>query len=99
VWFECHRIYAQQQQQQQHQYQFQKPLPHSAVNSQQSRYVRTAQVHISYLSKQLNLIVNEEFLRDIFSNFGDVLEVSLKKACMDPVSVFRFHVLLCPCFC
>lgn len=48
-----------------------------------SRYVRTAQVHISYLSKQLNLIVNEHFIRDIFSNFGEVLEVSLKKMCVD----------------
>lgn len=53
---------------------------------QGQRFVRTAQVHISYLSKQLNLVVSEDFLRDIFSNFGEVLEVSLKKVCIDPVS-------------
>ncbi len=79
---------------------FWQPPQQNNFNAQQSnnspnqpsnqRFVRTAQVHISYLSKQLNLVVSEDFLRDIFSNFGEVLEVSLKKVAIDPVSFTTF---------
>lgn len=62
------------------------PYAMAASNPVAAKFVRTAQVHISYLSKQLNSIVSEEFLRDIFSNFGEVVEVALKKVSIDPVS-------------
>jgi hypothetical protein len=55
---------------------------------------RTAQVHISYLSKQLNFIISEQFLRDVFSNFGSVVEIALKKTCVDPVRIL-FCLFVC----
>ena len=59
---------------------------------QAPKNLRTAQVHISYLSKQLNFIISEQFLRDVFSNFGTVLEIALKKTCVDPVRNFQFVI-------
>jgi hypothetical protein len=56
--------------------------------------MRSAQVHISYLSKQLNAMVSEQMIYELFSNFGKVLEVSLKKKCVDTVIV-----LSAPCMC
>eukprot|EP01039_Chlorochromonas_danica_P005388 gene5388-5926_t len=44
---------------------------------------RTAQVHFSYLSKQLEFIITEAFLWDVFSSFGEVMEISLKKSSCD----------------
>lgn len=55
--------------------------------------MRSAQVHISYLSKQLNAMVSEQMIYELFSNFGKVLEVSLKKKCVDTVRFLpRFYV-------
>lgn len=46
-------------------------------------HARTAQVHFSYLSKQLDFIISEAFLWDVFSSFGEVVEISLKKSACD----------------
>jgi len=59
-------------------------LNNSSLPQPTAKGSRTAQVHISYLSKQLNFIISEQFLRDIFGNFGNVLEIALKKTCVDP---------------
>lgn len=48
-----------------------------------SKALRSAQVHISYLTKQLVTIVTEQMIFDLFSTFGKVIEVSLKKKCVD----------------
>jgi hypothetical protein len=45
--------------------------------------LRSAQVHISYLTKQMVTIVTEQMIFDLFSTFGKVTEVSLKKKCVD----------------
>jgi hypothetical protein len=74
----------------------QTPAPNNAAGGLQApKNLRTAQVHISYLSKQLNFIISEQFLRDVFCNFGQVLEIALKKTCVDPVSVLFFFILPC----
>lgn len=58
----------------------------SQLNNLAPKPMRSAQVHISYLSKQLNAMVSEQMIYELFSNFGKVLEVSLKKKCVDTVS-------------
>lgn len=64
--------------------QFHTPLPApTAPLVSSTKNIKTAQVHISYLTKQMNLVVSEHFIRDIFSHFGEVIEVSLKKVCFD----------------
>eukprot|EP01039_Chlorochromonas_danica_P014186 gene14186-16526_t len=55
----------------------------SQLNNLAPKPMRSAQVHISYLSKQLNAMVSEQMIYELFSNFGKVLEVSLKKKCVD----------------
>lgn len=47
---------------------------------------RSAQVHISYLTKQVTNLVSEQMIFELFSNFGQVIEVSLKKKYVDTVS-------------
>jgi hypothetical protein len=56
------------------------------ANGLNPKPMRSAQVHISYLSKQLNVMVSEQMIYELFSTFGKVLEVSLKKKCVDTVS-------------
>lgn len=58
---------------------------------------RTAQVHFSYLSKQLEFIITEAFLWDVFSSFGEVMEISLKKCSCDEVCLlFCAYARTCP---
>lgn len=61
------------------------PAPQQ-MSSISPKPMRSAQVHISYLTKQLTMIVSEQMIYELFSNFGKVLEVSLKKKCVDTVS-------------
>jgi hypothetical protein len=56
--------------------------PGTTINAPKN--MRSAQVHISYLSKQLNFVISEHFLKEVFSKFGQVLEIALKKTCVDP---------------
>jgi len=64
-------------------------LPAAMMNSAATgtgsgtKQTRSAQVHISYLTKQLGVLVTEQMIFDLFSSFGHVLEVSLKKKCVD----------------
>eukprot|EP01031_Cornospumella_fuschlensis_P037664 gene37664-45754_t len=44
---------------------------------------RTAQVHFSYLSKQLDFVISQAFLWEVFQAFGEVVEISLKKSTCD----------------
>jgi hypothetical protein len=55
----------------------------SLAASNALKALRSAQVHISYLTKQLVTIVTEQMIFDLFSTFGSVIEVSLKKKCVD----------------
>lgn len=43
----------------------------------------TAQVHFSYLTQQTRLLITEETIRNIFSQFGEVDDVTIKKSCLD----------------
>lgn len=78
---------------------------------------RTAQVHVSYLTKQviffsiffnyifeifyififfffqLSVIVTQAFLYEVFSHFGEVVEVSLKKTTLDEVFLMLFFII------
>lgn len=40
---------------------------------------QTAQVHISYISKQMDTVIDEYSIARLFSNFGQVVDVVLKK--------------------
>lgn len=55
----------------------------SGSGNSNSKALRSAQVHISYLTKQLVTIVTEQMILELFSTFGKVIEVSLKKKCVD----------------
>jgi hypothetical protein len=37
------------------------------------------QVHVSFISKQMDIFVTEKVLRDIFSPFGEIADVAIKK--------------------
>eukprot|EP00599_Poterioochromonas_sp_BG-1_P002057 CAMPEP_0173140268 /NCGR_PEP_ID=MMETSP1105-20130129/4776_1 /TAXON_ID=2985 /ORGANISM="Ochromonas sp., Strain BG-1" /LENGTH=429 /DNA_ID=CAMNT_0014053205 /DNA_START=68 /DNA_END=1357 /DNA_ORIENTATION=- len=43
----------------------------------------TAQVHFSYLTQQTHILITEETIRGIFSQFGEVDDVTIKKSSMD----------------
>jgi hypothetical protein len=47
---------------------------------------KTAQLHVSFISKQVAYLVSEETIRSLFSSFGKVVDVVLKKATFDQVS-------------
>jgi len=44
----------------------------------------------------MNFVITAEFLKTVFNHFGPVLEISLKKTCVDPVSVIT--ILKCITF-
>jgi hypothetical protein len=46
----------------------------------------TFQIHVSFITKQLQNIVNEKVLRDIFVQFGEVHDVTIKKHTVITVS-------------
>jgi hypothetical protein len=46
----------------------------------------TAQIHVSYISKQVEVVISEDTLRKIFEHFGVVVDVAIKKSQYDPVS-------------
>ena len=43
----------------------------------------SAEIHFSFVSKQTNYAVTEETLRAIFSEFGPVQDISIKKTCLN----------------
>eukprot|EP01039_Chlorochromonas_danica_P006770 gene6770-7480_t len=45
--------------------------------------IHSSSVHVSYLSYQLKKLINEESLRILFSTYGVVLDVSIKKSYLD----------------
>mmetsp|Transcript_13316 Transcript_13316/g.14424 ORF Transcript_13316/g.14424 Transcript_13316/m.14424 type:complete len:379 (+) Transcript_13316:93-1229(+) len=46
--------------------------------------LRTAQIHISYISRQTDAVISESSLRSLFSQFGEVVDVTIKKSQFDP---------------
>lgn len=42
-------------------------------------------MHVSYKAFQVNRIVNEESLRALYSQYGEVLDVTIKHATVDQV--------------
>jgi polyadenylate-binding protein len=46
---------------------------------------RTAQVHITFNSKNINLLVSETTLRTLFSQFGEIVDVTINKTSFDKV--------------
>lgn len=47
----------------------------------------TAQIHVSFISKQVDALITEETLRSLFSNYGQVVDVAIKKSKFDHVRV------------
>lgn len=37
------------------------------------------QVHVSFISKQIHMVVTEKVLREIFAPFGEIADVAIKK--------------------
>jgi hypothetical protein len=54
--------------------------------------VTTAQVHVSYISKQIDVLISEATLRGLFSLYGEVVDVALKKSQFDRVRQFICRV-------
>ena len=55
---------------------------------QEVKQVQTAQVHVSFISKQVDILISEATLRALFGMYGEVVDVALKKSQFDRVSVF-----------
>jgi hypothetical protein len=68
------------------------PAPVSSPSSS-SDPVETAQLHFSFISKQNVFVVTEATIRDVFSHFGFVQDVSIKKTTVEKVN--RLLVLIC----
>jgi hypothetical protein len=54
-------------------------------HSRDEKKPETAQVHVSFISKQVDSLVSEATLRSIFSIYGTVVDVALKKSQFDKV--------------
>jgi hypothetical protein len=80
--WKLHAPYQQQQQQQQHQ-PLQQPQQ-QPLSSKRDKKLESAQLHFSYVSNRATPVSREE-LRNVFSHFGPVMEVTLKKAQIKPV--------------
>lgn len=52
-------------------------------------HLDTAQVLVSFISKEARFLVTEQVLRDIFSHYGVVLDVSLKKSTVEEERNFQ----------
>lgn len=69
------------------------PSPSSATNTQHKQSntnnnnntgkKETAQIHVSFISKQVEHLISEATLRSLFSNYGEVIDVALKKSQFD----------------
>lgn len=54
---------------------------------------KTAQIHVSFISKQVDALVSEATLRSLFGMYGAVLDVTIKKSQFDQVQnlkIFAF---------
>jgi hypothetical protein len=56
--------------------------------------MKSAQIHVSFISKQVEALVSEATLRSLFSLYGNVVDVTLKKSQFDPVRIFSVSVIL-----
>jgi hypothetical protein len=54
------------------------------------RRTDTAQIHVSFISKQVAGLITEETLRSLFGHYGTVVDVTIKKSRFDQVSTFLF---------
>lgn len=54
----------------------------------------TAQVHFSYLSKQLNVLITEATIRKVFLRFGEVKDITIKKSAFDDVSLVILPIIV-----
>ena len=52
------------------------------------KQVQTAQVHVSFISKQVDVLISEATLRALFGMYGEVIDVALKKSQFDRVSFY-----------
>jgi hypothetical protein len=50
------------------------------------------QLHFSFLSKQIKGFITEKVVREVFSQFGIVVDVVIKRYTRVPVRPFRFHL-------
>jgi hypothetical protein len=55
----------------------------SPVPSAPTSKKETAQIHVSFISKQVDQLISEATIRSLFSNYGEVLDVALKKSQFD----------------
>ncbi len=57
---------------------------------------QTAQIHVTFVSRELNKRVSEVELGDVFGRFGNLIDIAIKKNAINPVScinVFLFFHL------
>ena len=62
------------------------PKPPPVPQPDNSKSVETAQVHVSFISKQIDVLISEATLRALFGLYGEVIDVALKKSQFDRVS-------------
>ncbi|RYG94268.1 hypothetical protein EON65_57780 [archaeon] len=51
------------------------------------RKAETAQIHVSFISKQIDMLISEATLRSLFGAYGEVVDVALKKSQFDKVDM------------
>jgi RNA recognition motif-containing protein len=55
---------------------------------------RTAQIHVNFVSQShRSALINESLLRDLFSNFGEVVDVTINKTTFDQVKPLSYYFL------
>jgi hypothetical protein len=52
--------------------------------------LKTSQIHVSFISKQVDALVSEATLRSLFSSCGEVVDVTIKKSHFDQVILLSF---------
>jgi hypothetical protein len=55
-------------------------------NSKFTKPIETAQIHVSFISKQIDELISEATLRSLFGLYGEVVDVAIKKSQFDKVS-------------
>jgi hypothetical protein len=59
----------------------------------------SASIHVSYITFQLDAVITEESLRQLFSSFGPVVDTSIKKSFVDEVRARCHFLMVCVIVC
>lgn len=73
-------------------------LPNSRKRPDKSKSDPTAQIHVSFTARDPSYPVTEATLRELYSRFGELVDVTIKKTVFNKVNVFFFLIFICLLF-